>query len=151
MNGECLSLQLAFDETTKSINQYRPPQSTKTCYTVSFTKHKNTKAYNRYILKKPYIEEFLDVMGTSIIEVCRVAICLARNYTNLYTVVGHEFNLGLCGIMSVLEAGAMWHDARLLDSQARVVLKHLRYHFKQKITVPFGKMYSLIDGYTNQK
>ena len=53
--------------------------------------------------------------------------------------------------MGPVEAAAMWRDGRLLNSQARIVLKHLRYHFESTITVPFEKMYSLVDGYTKPK
>ena len=90
-------------------------------------------------------------MGTSSVGARRVARYLARNYTDEYTAVGHEFNLGLVGIMGPVEAVDMWRDARIFNSQARILLKHLRYHFKSPITVPFEKMYSLVDGYTKPK
>ena len=61
------------------------------------------------------------MMGASIVGARRVTMYLARNYTDVYTAVGHEFNLGLVGIMGPVEAAAMWRDARLLDLQARIV------------------------------
>ena len=53
--------------------------------------------------------------------------------------------------MDEIESTAMWRDARLLDYQAKNVLRHLRFHFKLKITVPFHTMYSLVEGYTKPR
>ena len=53
--------------------------------------------------------------------------------------------------MGDVKAAAMWHDTWLLDTQARLVLKHLGCLFKSKITVPFDKMYSLVEGYTKPR
>ncbi len=51
-------------------------------------------------------------------------------------------------MMNDIESAAMWRDARVLDHQARIILKHLRFHFNHKITVPFGHIVTLLDGYT---
>ena len=56
----------------------------------------------------------------------RLARYLARKHSNVYTTVGEECGFGLVGIMGEVEAAAMWRDARLMDSQARLILKHLR-------------------------
>ena len=69
----------------------------------------------------------------------RVARYLARNYSSLYTAVGLEFNLSHNRVMDTVAAAALWRDARLLDSQARIVLMHLRCHFQSRITGPFEK------------
>ena len=76
---------------------------------------------------------------------------LAKKHTETYIEIGHEQGLGLKGIMNEVEAAAMWRDARLLDYQAITILKHLRYFFDSKITVPFQKNYSLVEGYTVPK
>ena len=78
----------------------------------------------------------------------RISKHLARNHSNVYTAVGQELGLGLFGLMGKVEAVAMWRDARLLYSQCRTVLKHLRFHFKTNITVPFDKIYTPPEGYT---
>ena len=65
---------------------------------------------------------------------------LAKKHTETYIQIGHEQGFGLKGIMSEVEAAAMWRDARLLDYQAITILKHLRYFFDSKITVPFQKI-----------
>ena len=57
----------------------------------------------------------------------------------------------LVGDMGPVEAATMQRDNWLLKSQTRTVLKHLRFHFKSKITVPFKQMYALVDGYTGPK
>ena len=53
--------------------------------------------------------------------------------------------------MGGIKDAAMWRDARLLDSQANIVLKHLWCFFKSKITTPFEKMYSLVKGYAKPR
>jgi hypothetical protein len=78
----------------------------------------------------------------------RISKYLARNHFDVFTAVGQEFGLGLFGLMGKVEAAAMWRDARLLDSQCRTVLKHLRFHFKANSTVPFDNIYTLTEDYT---
>jgi hypothetical protein len=41
--------------------------------------------------------------------------------------------LAITGIMDEVESAAMWRDARVLDNQARTILRHLRYKFESKI------------------
>ena len=64
----------------------------------------------------------------------RLARYLATKHSNLYTTVGQECGCGLVGIMGEVEAAAMLQDARLLDHQARLILKHLRCYFQSQIT-----------------
>ena len=67
----------------------------------------------------------------------------------MYTAVGQKLGLAVNGIMNEVEAAAMWHNAGLLDYQALVVLKHLQCKFHpNKITVPFQKIFTIVEGYT---
>ena len=56
----------------------------------------------------------------------RLARYLVRKHLNLCTTVGQECGFGLVGIMGRVEMDVMWQDARLMDNQARLILKHLR-------------------------
>ena len=42
-------------------------------------------------------------------------------------------------------------DSRLLDGQARIVTKHLRFHYKSTVAVPLERTYSLVEGYTKPR
>ena len=43
---------------------------------------------NKYHLQKPYMKKFFEVMGNSNRGARRVAMYLARNYTDMYVAVG---------------------------------------------------------------
>jgi hypothetical protein len=147
--GECFALQREYNPGKKATNEYRRPHQTSNTYTISLTEHKSERAYQRYHRHTPYIKEFVDAMDPSPDKATgRIARYLARHHTSVYLSVGQEFKLGLTGIMDAVSAAAMWRDARLLDSQCMTVLKHLRFHFKTRVTVPFLKIYTLTEGYT---
>ena len=108
----------------------------------------NEDAFERNHRRVPYIREMIELMSQSVDGEALLCRYLAKNYTDAYVAIGQELGLGLDGVMTEIEAAAMWRDARLLDDQARIVLKHLRCKFKSKITGPFNRIYTLVEGYT---
>ena len=70
---------------------------------------------------------------------------LAKKDPAAYVKAGQEMGLCLIGILKKVESAAIWHSFLVLDSQAKTVLKHLRCHFKSKITVPFQKMFTIVE------
>ena len=81
----------------------------------------------------------------------RLANYLAKNHQETYLEIDEEHGLVMARPMDEIEPAAMWRDTRLLDYQAQTVLWHLSFHFESKITVPFHKMYLLVEGYTKPR
>ena len=77
----------------------------------------------------------------------RLASYLAKNHQETYIKVGEDHWLCLTRPMDKIESAAMWQDARLLDDQARIVAKHLGFHYKSTVAVPLERTYSLLEGY----
>ena len=153
--GELLSLQLEHStEERKATNEYFRYKSVHTVYAVSLMPHATEDAYKRYHRKAPYIQELIDVMvknQSADVGPIRLATYLATNHEKLYVDVAMQKGLAITGIMDEVESAAMWRDARVLDNQARTILRHLRYKFESKITVPFSKQFNLLEGYTEPK
>ena len=81
----------------------------------------------------------------------RLASYLAKNHQETYIEVGKDYGLCLTRPMDKIESAAMWRDARLLDGQARIVVKHLRFHYTSTVAVPLERTYSLVEGYTKPR
>jgi hypothetical protein len=129
--GELLSLQLEHStEDRKATNEYFRYKSVHTVYAVSLMPHATEDAYKRYHRKAPYIQELIDVMvknQSADFGSIRLAAYLATNHEKLYVDVAMQKGLAITGIMDEVESAAMWRDARVLDNQARTILRHLRY------------------------
>jgi len=106
--GECFALQSRYNPKKKATNEYRRYKSTITSYCVSLPKgHKNDAAFDRYHLRIPYIQDFIDVMSRRDDGATRLARFLAKYHTDVYVAVGQEMGLGLEGVMDEVEAAAM--------------------------------------------
>ena len=97
-------------------------------------------AFKRYHRRKPFIKEFIDAISPEEDEGVgsrRIAEYLASKHQSVLVDVVNEKGLAVCGIMSNVELCAMLRDAGLIDAQAHIILKHLRYKFyPAKISVP---------------
>ena len=81
----------------------------------------------------------------------RILAHLAKKYQQQYIDVARDMGLAVVGFMDEVESAAMWRDAGVLDTQARIILKHLRYKFEAKIACPYQHIFNLLEGYTEPK
>ena len=163
--GECFALQSAYDNQGKKedkiklcTNQYHQLEQSKVTYVISLSPPpRKDKSFERHLRRKPYFKELLEVMNIrnscqQTVGQRRLLKYLARTHEDAYLQIGQERGLSLTRVMDEVESAAMWRDARLLDSQSRIVLKHLRCFFEpHKITVPLSRIYSLVEGYTKPR
>ena len=151
--GELFALQLKHSPTKKSTNTHFRHKSTHSIHTISVPAHTSEDAYDRYHRKFRYFEELFEVieMSPNTNGPTRLAAYIAKKYPEVYISVGKKNKMTMEKEMDEIEAAAMWRDARVLDWQAKTVLRHLRFHFKHKITVPFDHIVTILDGYTRPK
>ena len=120
---------------------------------MSILPHSSEESYQRYHLKTPYFEEMF-----AVIEKCpgangptRVGTYIAKKHKEVFANVGKANGYNYGTKMDEIASAAMWRDARVLDWQAETVLRHLRYHFEEDITVPFRRIFTLLDGMTQPR
>ena len=134
--GELFALQQAHSG-KMATNVYTKLNSRHTIYAVSILPHSSEESYQRYHLKTPYFEEMF-----AVIEKCpgangptRVGTYIAKKHKEVFANVGKANGYNYGTKMDEIASAAMWRDARVLDWQAETVLRHLRYHFEEDITV----------------
>ena len=130
-----ISLQRQFSSSEKKkIFEYHNSSQLSTSYFICLTKHSTEVAYKHYHWKHLYIKEFIDIMippedvghNSSNIGAKRIAEYLAWRHRETFIDVANEKAIAVCGVMDEIESAAMYRDAGLRDSQAHIILKHLR-------------------------
>ena len=152
--AELFALQEEYTETESTVEYHQMQQST-TSHAITVAASSTETAFKRYHRRKPFIKELIDAISPEEdkgVGSRRIAEYLASNHQSVLVDVVNEKGLAVCGIMSNVELCAMLRDAGLIDAQAHIILKHLRYKFyPAKISVPFTKMKSLLTGMTEPR
>jgi hypothetical protein len=91
--------------------------------------HKDTRAFERYQKKKPYVKEFCTVVGGGDLDagVKRVLSYLAPRHEELYTECGKIKGLVMSDRMDADAVAAMATDCNLKQWQLKKVLKYVKF------------------------
>ena len=140
--GEMINIQQAHSKNKAKIEFIRPQQN-KVETAVVIQSHKSDEAFLRYHRHTPYIDEVIHSMdGDEEVAVTRLVVHLGKKYDRLFVSAAKETSLVACGIMNEIDCGALISEAGLLDSQWKILVRHLKYNFKAQMAVPFKRVKS---------
>ncbi len=143
--GEIITIQQRQHlDGNKAKVQFIRLQQNKPETAVAVRSHQSDDAFERYQRYIPYMETFISSMDKNAeVAVKRVVKHLGKNYSELFVSAAKETGLVACGMMNEIDCGALISEAGLLDSQWKIVTRHLRYNFNApSMFVPFQRVKS---------